>query len=81
MSFDLTSATLNRAIDRMFDEEVGERDIIHGTITCRVCEEKTAFEMHGGDMLWYSTKDEFGVLDQRVSEDVKAMYSEALLCF
>ena len=79
--FERLAAEFDRAIDRVLDGKVGGRDVVNGTVRCYECDERTAFEIHGTDMRWYSTKDEFGQTSDSVPDVVRTMHAEALLCF
>lgn len=81
VQFELTAAGFVRALDRMTAEKIGERDIINAVVTCRYCNERTAIEMRGTDMVFVSDKETFGRLNSDVPRVVQVMHMEAKLCF
>lgn len=81
VQFELTAAGLVRALDRMTEEKVGERDIINAVVIRRSCKERTAIEMRGTDLVFVSDKETFGRLNSEVPKVVHVMHMEAKLCF
>ena len=52
-----------------------------GSAVCRLCGMGTGFEIENNTIVYVSGKSSYGSLDTSLSELVKALYSEAELCF